>query len=48
MRVNVQRRLRDAIERVRAQSPPLGRYLDASIRTGSFCSYSPAWTGKDG
>jgi hypothetical protein len=48
MRVNVQRRLRDAIERVRAQSPALGRYLDASIRTGSFCSYSPAWTGKDG
>jgi hypothetical protein len=48
MRVNVQRRLRDAIERVRAQSPTLGRYLDASVRTGSFCSYSPAWTGKDG
>jgi hypothetical protein len=47
MRVNVQRRLRDAIERVRAQSPALGRYLDASVRTGSFCSYAPAWTGKD-
>jgi hypothetical protein len=46
MRVNVQRRLRDAIERVRAQSPSLGQYLDASVRTGSFCSYSPAWTTK--
>jgi hypothetical protein len=43
MRVNVQRRLRDAIERVRAHSPTLGRYLDASIRTGSFCSYRPVW-----
>ncbi len=48
MRVNVQRRIRDAIERVRTQSPALGRYLDASVRTGSFCSYAPAWTGKDG
>jgi non-specific serine/threonine protein kinase len=47
MRVNVQRRLRDAIERVRAHSPAIGRYLDASIRTGSFCRYSPAWTGRD-
>jgi hypothetical protein len=43
MRVNVQRRLRDAIERVRAHSPRLGQYLDASIRTGSFCSYRPVW-----
>jgi tetratricopeptide (TPR) repeat protein len=48
MRVNVQRRLKDAIDRVRALSPAVGRYLDASIRTGSFCSYAPAWTGKDG
>jgi hypothetical protein len=48
MRVNVQRRLKDAIDRVRAQSPAVGRYLDASVRTGSFCSYAPAWTGKDG
>jgi non-specific serine/threonine protein kinase len=48
MRVNVQRRLKDAIDRVRAQSPAIGRYLDASVRTGSFCSYAPAWTGKVG
>jgi tetratricopeptide (TPR) repeat protein len=48
MRVNVQRRLRDAIDRVAAQSPALGRYLDASVRTGAFCSYAPAWSGKDG
>jgi hypothetical protein len=48
MRVNVQRRIKDAIERVRAQSPALGRYLDASVKTGAFCSYAPAWTGKDG
>jgi hypothetical protein len=48
MRVNVQRRLKDAIDRVRALSPSVGRYLDASIRTGSFCSYAPAWTQKDG
>jgi tetratricopeptide (TPR) repeat protein len=48
MRVNVQRRLKDAIDRVRTLSPAIGRYLDASVRTGSFCSYAPAWTGKDG
>jgi non-specific serine/threonine protein kinase len=48
MRVNVQRRLRDAIDRVAAQSPALGRYLEASVRTGAFCSYAPAWSGRDG
>jgi hypothetical protein len=48
MRVNVQRRLRDAIDRVAAQSPTLGRYLEASVRTGAFCSYAPAWSGRDG
>ncbi len=46
MRVNVQRRLRDALDRVRAQSPAIGRYLDASVRTGSFCSFTPAWSDK--
>lgn len=48
MRVNVQRRLRDAIDRVAAQSPAVGRYLEASVRTGAFCSYAPAWSGRDG
>jgi non-specific serine/threonine protein kinase len=40
-RVNVQRRLRDAIERIAELDPGLGRYLSASIRTGTYCSFSP-------
>lgn len=40
-RVNVQRRLRDAIERISDLDPGLGRYLGAAIRTGTFCSFSP-------
>ena len=38
-RVNVQRRLRDAIERIRALEPDLGVHLDWSVRTGVFCRY---------
>ena len=37
----VSRRLRDAINRVAQAHPRLGRHLDASIRTGAFCSYEP-------
>jgi hypothetical protein len=40
-RVNVQRRLRDAIRRLATEDADLGRYLDATIRTGTFCSYNP-------
>lgn len=40
-RINVQRRLRDAIQRIAASDPALGRYLTATIKTGVFCVYEP-------
>src|SRR5262249_53287685 len=40
-RTAVQRRLRDVIDRIAEQSPPLGRHLEHSVRTGTFCSYEP-------
>jgi hypothetical protein len=48
MRVNVQRRVRDAIEHVRAKDAALGKHLDAAVRTGAFCSYAPARRGRSG
>jgi ElaB/YqjD/DUF883 family membrane-anchored ribosome-binding protein len=40
-RVNVQRRLKDAIKRVEAQDAELARHLSWAIRTGTLCSYRP-------
>jgi hypothetical protein len=40
-RVNVQRRVKDAIKRVEEQDPALGRYLGWTVRTGIFCAYEP-------
>ena len=40
-RVNVQRRLREAIRRLGLHSPRLGRHLENSVRTGTYCSYAP-------
>jgi tetratricopeptide (TPR) repeat protein len=40
-RVNVQRRIRDAIRRIEAFHPGLAKHLDRSVRTGTFCSYEP-------
>lgn len=40
-RVNIQRRLRDAIARVEKQHEALGRYLRWTIKTGSYCRYDP-------
>jgi tetratricopeptide (TPR) repeat protein len=40
-RINVQRRIRDVIARVRAVDPALGEYLQLSVRTGMFCVYLP-------
>lgn len=40
-RVNIQRRLRDAIARVEKQHEVLGRYLRWTIKTGSYCRYDP-------
>jgi len=38
-RVNVTRRLKDAIGRIADASPPIGRHLERVIRTGTYCSY---------
>jgi hypothetical protein len=40
-RINAQRRIRDAIRRMAEQDPELGRYVERSIRTGTFCAYVP-------
>jgi hypothetical protein len=40
-RVNVQRRLKDALDRIAAADPELGRHLSRSLRTGTFCRYDP-------
>jgi len=40
-RVNVQRRLKDALDRIVAADPDLGRHLSRSVRTGTFCCYEP-------
>ena len=40
-RVNVTRRLREAITRVGDAHPELGRHLSESIRTGTYCSFRP-------
>ena len=40
-RVSVTRAIRAAIARIRQQSGGLGDHLDATIRTGAFCSYAP-------
>jgi hypothetical protein len=40
-RVNVQRRLKDALDRIAAADPELGRHLARSVRTGTFCCYEP-------
>lgn len=38
-RVNVQRRLKDAIQRIGEQHPALGQHLERAVKTGTFCSY---------
>jgi hypothetical protein len=40
-RVNVRRRLKDAIERTAEQDAEIGAYLENTVRTGSYCKYSP-------
>lgn len=40
-RVNVQRRVRDAIRRIGESDPALARHLTRSIRTGTVCRYEP-------
>ena len=38
-RLNVTRALRSAIRNIAEVVPPLGRHLDAAVRTGVFCCY---------
>ena len=40
-RVNVTKVIRSALEKIRGSNDELGRHLDATIRTGTFCSYRP-------
>jgi hypothetical protein len=40
-RVNVTRAIRAALGRIAEHSPALGRHLEATVRTGTFCSYVP-------
>jgi non-specific serine/threonine protein kinase len=40
-RVNVQRAIRGAVERVRDHDPSLGHHLDHDITTGTYCVYAP-------
>ncbi|MCW3038903.1 MAG: hypothetical protein JWM31_808 [Solirubrobacterales bacterium] len=53
-RVNVTRALRPALRRIAEHDPALGRDLEASVRTGVLCSYSPpamhpvVWEVDDG
>ncbi len=43
-RVNVQRRLRDAIAKITEADAELGRFFERSIRTGTFCCFRPPAT----
>jgi hypothetical protein len=37
----VQRRIKDAIDRIAEQDPALGAWLRRAVRTGNYCSYRP-------
>ncbi|MFO0602277.1 MAG: AAA family ATPase [Polyangiales bacterium] len=43
-RVNVQRRLRDAVERLRAADAAIARHVEQNLRTGTWCRYGVAET----
>ncbi|MEM6928205.1 MAG: hypothetical protein AAF602_14830, partial [Myxococcota bacterium] len=40
-RVNVRKRIRDALDRIGRVHPSLGRHLERSVRTGTTCRYDP-------
>jgi len=40
-RVNATRAIKAALARIAEQSEALGRHLDATVRTGTYCSYVP-------
>lgn len=37
----VTKRIRDALQRIEKNHPPLGRFLSSRVRTGYECSYLP-------
>jgi len=40
-RVNVQKRLKDAISRIAEVDAELGNFLERAVRTGTFCCFRP-------
>jgi hypothetical protein len=40
-RINVQRRLKDAIRRIGVVAPAIAKELERSVRTGTYCVYDP-------
>jgi tetratricopeptide (TPR) repeat protein len=40
-RVNITKAVKIALSRIRAHSPALADHLDATVHTGTFCSYTP-------
>lgn len=39
-------RIRSAISKIRIEHPALGKHLQTSVKTGSFCAYKPAFPVK--
>lgn len=40
-RISVTRAIRGALDRLAAESPELARHLEATVHTGTYCSYTP-------
>lgn len=40
-RVSVTRNVKEALRRISEALPPLGEHLQATVRTGTYCSYTP-------
>jgi hypothetical protein len=47
-RVNVRKRVQEAIARISEQNPTLGRHLESAIKTGTFCAYYPGRSPRPG
>ena len=43
-RINVQRRIRDVVGRIQKDCPMLARYLESTVKTGTYCRYAPLAT----
>jgi AAA ATPase-like protein len=40
-RISVTRAIKSALDRIEAEMPSLGRHLRTTVRTGTYCSYTP-------